>query len=178
MSGLSKIGLFFGEGDFDFALNIGELEQLQEIAARRCALLGFPMAEASLSSLADRLRAGRAFTTEVRDVLRLALVGGGMAKQDAHLLVARHLVPGALHECGLIASIPVGRALYGDPDEAEGDDQSDEDKGDDQAPGEPEGEAGSISSSPMDATDGAGSSGSAPPSAGRRPKRGRQVSPT
>jgi hypothetical protein len=114
MSRTSKVRRFFGDADHDFQLNIGELVELEEdlnagaglVRARLTPGLQLPFGEARVK--------------DIRTVLRLGLVGGGMPKERAWLMVERHVRGGDLGECALLAYVVVSAALVGSPEEALG----------------------------------------------------------
>lgn len=103
MSRSAKIRRFFGEARFDFALNIGECEELQEEfdcglvpLQRRCAEVG---------------------VREIRTVLRLGLVGGGLDKERAAMLIDRHVCPGDLATGSILAVELINAAIVAPEDE-------------------------------------------------------------
>lgn len=124
MSRSGRVSLFFFEGDFDFRLGIGELVALEEVRLARLkqqfAAVG--PAEASVGALHARLAAGLAMIDDIRHTLRLALIGGGMAREPAHDLVARHLIEGQLLECAKVAQAALAVALVGAPEDPAGGD--------------------------------------------------------
>ena len=106
MSRSALIRRFFGDADHDFALRIGEVEELQE--ALDCGLI--PTLE----------RVTNIDVGATKAVLRLGLVGGGLRKEDAHRLVERHVVPGYLVDVSGLAGAVVRAALIGAGDEPAG----------------------------------------------------------
>lgn len=160
MTASALVRLFFGEGDFDFRLPIGALQELEDVRAPRLAAFGFGPGEASCERILGRLHSGCALIAEVREVLRLGLVHGGMEKMAAHDLVARHLSEGSLLECARIAHAVLGAALVGAPDDVP-----------DFPPGEPTGEGETTApASPTDASAGPTTSAKARRPASRRAK--------
>lgn len=161
MSRTALISLFFGEGDFDFRMAIGHLEELEESRLAVLAGLGLPAGEASVQKIMERLGSGSALIGEIKAVLRLGLIGGGMEKQEASRLVNRHVDAGALQTCCMTAFSVLSVAWVGAA--------NDPPDGDREGPGagEREGEA-KRSSSPTARRGGASSTGSAPRSATRR----------
>jgi hypothetical protein len=118
----ARLTLFFFEGDFEFQLRIGELVQLEELRLQQLKRL-FPNvdpAEVSIGRLYERLAAGRAMIDDIRATLRLARIGAGAAKEEAHDLVERHLQAGELLECGRIALAVLGAAMVGSPEDPVG----------------------------------------------------------
>lgn len=97
----------FGDGQHRFRLGIGELEELQE------------KTDAGPVFLQRRIVSdGR--VADVRETIRLGLIGGGMAADAALKLVERYAVPGAWRECVLLAAGIVTAALDGVEDEPPG----------------------------------------------------------
>lgn len=153
MSGSGIVRLFLGEADFDFRLAIGELRQLEEGRSRVLAAQGHPPSEAGLEKIAGRLISSGWLVEEVREVLRLGLIGGGLDKERAARLVDQHVVPPDLVKCAATAYAVLAAALIGSPDDRLGGD----------APaGERGGEAGIQAASPTADSAGAGSSARAP----------------
>jgi hypothetical protein len=103
MSRSAKVRRFFGDGDHDFALRIGECEELEETFS------------AGLMPILSRVSEVR--TKEIREVLRLALIGGGMEKEPAARLVERHVEPAYLAECSVLASEVLSAVIAGAPEE-------------------------------------------------------------
>lgn len=103
MSRSAKVRAFFGDADQDFALLIGQCVELQELTG--CGL------GVSLG------RIEQFWVNDVKQVLRLGLIGGGMAKEQAYRLVERHVVSGELGVCADVAFKVVAAAIAGVPDE-------------------------------------------------------------
>lgn len=99
----AKVTLFFGEGEFEFALRIAQCVELQEIT------------DAGLMVTLDRLSSLR--IKDISHVLRLGLIGAGMQKDEAARLVHRHLVAGEIAACALVAAQVVQAAITGAGDE-------------------------------------------------------------
>jgi hypothetical protein len=151
MSRTSKVRHFFGDGEHDFQLNIGELVELEEdldagaglVRARLTPSISLPFGEVRVK--------------DIRSVLRLGLVGAGMPKERAWLMVDRHVRAGDLGECALLAYLVVSRALAGSEEEPAG---------------EPKGRGKRARSSPSRTAARAGQSSTRPaaPSASPRPR--------
>lgn len=149
MSRDAGIRLFLGEGEFDFALRIGELRLLEESRSRSLAAHGFSPGEACLERMLGRLIGGGWLIEEVREILRLGLVGGGMRKERAYDLVERHVAPPDLMACASTAYAVLAAALVGSPEDQPG--------GGDPS-GEPPGEATDTAPTSSPTDDGAGAS--------------------
>lgn len=88
MSADGSIELFFGDQEYRFRIGIGEFRELQEKVNKRRIDMGLnPVGPTTLANL---LRANDAWPDDARDVLRIGLVGGGMAPAEAHRLLVRH----------------------------------------------------------------------------------------
>jgi hypothetical protein len=72
------ISLEFGDGEHSFALPIGQLRELQDKTGRG------PLA------LLRKIQSGEWFVDDLREVIRLGLIGGGSKAPDANKLVARY----------------------------------------------------------------------------------------
>lgn len=88
MSADASVSLFFGDGEQRFRIAIGEFRELQEKVNGRRIEAGMPAI--GPTTLANLLRANDAWPDDVRDVLRIGLVGGGMKPAEAHRLLVRH----------------------------------------------------------------------------------------
>jgi hypothetical protein len=87
MSGDGGLELFWGDDNQRFRLAIGQFRELQEKVNLRRIRIGAPMV--GPMDLVRQLQANNAWPDDVRDVIRLGLVGGGMEPIAAHrLLVA------------------------------------------------------------------------------------------
>ena len=108
---------FFGEGYFDFKLGIGEADLLQD------------QFDCGLMEMLERIAMVR--TRDIKEVLRLGLIGGGMDKEAAFNLVERQVRPGYLAEAAKVAIAVIEAAVRGAPDEPLGESQG---EGDDPSP--------------------------------------------
>lgn len=82
MSGDGSITIFWGDGENKFRLGIGEFRELQERTNRRRSEMGLP--SIGPRTLGNEIRANDAWPDDVRDVLRIGLVGAGLTPADAH----------------------------------------------------------------------------------------------
>jgi Phage tail tube protein, GTA-gp10 len=105
--------------EFSFRLAIGEFRQLQDAINRPRAELGLP--PLGPTELFRSLVALNAWPHEVREVLRLGLIGGGMKGDRALVLIKRHVETDGHYQqsCEMAAAV-LGRALYGKPDDPVG----------------------------------------------------------
>lgn len=108
MSRDGSIDLTWGDGEHRFRLAIGQLRELQE----KC--------DAGPAEIASRLADGRWRINDVRETIRLGLLGGGMAPAEAHRLTVRYV-----DERPWLESVPAAQAvlmasLVGAPEEPVG----------------------------------------------------------
>jgi hypothetical protein len=107
MSRDASVTLAWGDGEHRFRLPIGQLRELQEKTQ-----LG-PLA------LLRRVLDGGWRLDDLRETIRLGLIGGGMAPVDALGLVARYVDGRPLTESVLPAYRVLQAVIYGTPDMAE-----------------------------------------------------------
>lgn len=88
MSADGSISLVWGDGEQTFRLAIGQFRELQEkVNGRRIALGGSMVGP---MSLLNQLRANDAWPDDIREVLRLGLIGGGMKPPEAHRMMVNY----------------------------------------------------------------------------------------
>lgn len=106
MARSAKITTVWGDGPHDFRLAIGELEELDE------------KTQSGPLALLTRLNDGTWHICDVRETLRIGLIGGGLPAAKAHALVKRYVddVPDWLTNA-TIASAVIMAALSGFDDE-------------------------------------------------------------
>ncbi|MGJ4888957.1 gene transfer agent family protein [Bradyrhizobium sp. HKCCYLRH3099] len=85
MSADGGISLFWGDDEHRFRLGIGQFRELQECVNLRRIKLGAPIV--GPMSLLNALRTSDAWPDDVRDIIRLGLVGGGAEPKEAHRLL-------------------------------------------------------------------------------------------
>ena len=95
----------FGAGIQTFQMTIAGLEELQEAC------------DAGPEELLDRVITGRWRVADIREPLRLGLIGGGMAATEALLTVNRYAAPGNLVSHKSLVIGVLGAAIAGAPDE-------------------------------------------------------------
>jgi len=137
MSRSGRIDLLWGDGEHTYRLAIKQLEELEE------------KTKSTPLEVFDRLNGRRWHVSDVYQVLRLGLIGGGMPVAEAAAFVTRHLDEWSLIESAGIALSVMVAALVGDPGDPVGKEEA--------------GEAPSASASPA-------STETAPRSASRRSK--------
>lgn len=97
--------VFVGEGHFDLHLRINELIALQEI------LNVGPFA------LSTRFAQGEWLVNDVKETIRLGLIGGGLSQREAFAIVERNVTAGYLMEYAMIAHQCILAAVMGVEDE-------------------------------------------------------------
>jgi Phage tail tube protein, GTA-gp10 len=103
----------------EFRLAIADCEQLQEVINRPRIAQGMP--PLGPSGLFRLMATGDAWPHEVREVLRLGLIGAGMKADRALVLIKRHVEPsGKFVGASAMACAVLGAALYGVPDDPVG----------------------------------------------------------
>ena len=96
------VNAFFGDADHRFTLNpVEHLRELQEKTG-----VG-PMA------LFRRLYSGNYDTDDIREIIRVGLVGGGLSASEAHKLVKRYIDAEPLNTHAGLALEIMGAALFG-----------------------------------------------------------------
>lgn len=82
MSADGSLSVFWGDGETRFKIAIGEFRELQEKVNGRRAAMGLP--GIGPQEFSNALRTNNAWPDDVRDVLRVGMVGGGMTPAAAH----------------------------------------------------------------------------------------------
>lgn len=115
MSRDGSIELDWGSDRHRFRLGIGELRELQEAINQPRAKIGAPLI--GPGTLWRALQTYDAWKDEVRAVIRLGLIGGGMKPVDALGLVRLYVDDRPLAESSVHAVAILGAALFGPADE-------------------------------------------------------------
>jgi len=105
MSADASVSFPWGDGDHEFRLPIKQLRQLQDLTG------------VGPKVLFDRLTDGTWMVDDVREVLRLGLIGGGMAPVDALQLINAYVDGEPLAPNVLPAQLIMTAALVGVPDD-------------------------------------------------------------
>ncbi|QEN86878.1 gene transfer agent family protein [Labrys sp. KNU-23] len=109
-----KTTFTWADGQYSFALPLGQLEELQEKAD--CGPL----------ALLERMRNGTWREADLRQTIRLGLIGGGLEPTAALRMVERYVYPARpLMEGLLPAQSILAAALWGVEDDQPGKDQAD-----------------------------------------------------
>jgi hypothetical protein len=74
--------VFWGAGETAFRIGIGEFRELQERINGRRGAFGLPAI--GPQTFANQIRTNDAWPDDVRDVLRIGLIGAGMKPAEAH----------------------------------------------------------------------------------------------
>ena len=115
MSRNGSVTLDWADGEHTFRLAIGQLRELQETINKPRVKLGAPFI--GPASLYNLLVARDAWMHEVREVMRLGLIGGGMKPVEAVDLVRTYVEERPLAESSVHAALVLGAALFGTPEE-------------------------------------------------------------
>ena len=97
----ARARLFFADREYEFGLQIGEVEELQE-------LTGY-----GPQALWKRAASGEWGAKDLVETIRLGLVGGGMEREKAWRLVDRHVKPGYFAYCAILAETILKLAIWG-----------------------------------------------------------------
>lgn len=122
MAKTGGLTIVWGDGEQVLRLGLGELEELDDKTGKGPELLF------------NELRGGSWHVTELRQILRLALIGGGKPAEDAFVFVQRYFVEGKLIMMRQLAMTVLSHALAV-PDETEVDEPPMGKPTGDQAPG-------------------------------------------
>ena len=108
MSADASVDLLFGNDRHTFRLGVGEWRELQrerKLGPRR---------------LYDRVTAGDWFVEDLHQIIRLGLIGGGMAEAEALRLTDTYFKVWPLADSEMIAKVVTGIGLFGNPDDPVG----------------------------------------------------------
>lgn len=109
MSISATIAFEWADGHYTFRLPIGQLRELQD----KCG--------AGPRVVFERLRTGTWLVDDIRETIRLGLIGGGQVKPiDARVLVERYVDPRPLSENVMAATSILLAAIVGVPDDQVG----------------------------------------------------------
>jgi len=103
MSGDGSVTKTWGDGEHVFRLRIGEIRELED------------KRDAGCFEIYRRLANGSCRFDDIRETLRLGLIGGGMQAPLALGLVAKYAGPTTFMENLLVAQAVITAALFGDP---------------------------------------------------------------
>lgn len=118
MSGDGSVTLEWAGAERKFRLALGQLRELQEDLNRWRAMIGAPLI--GPNSLLKLLQAGDAWPSDVRDIIRLGLIGGGESPAAVPGLLRRYVDERPLVESTQVAQAILLVALVGVPDDPVG----------------------------------------------------------
>lgn len=118
MSADGSVSITWADGEYRFRLAIGQLRELQESVNKWRVKVGLPAI--GPMSLARLFESGDAWPDDVREVIRLGLIGGGSTPMDALALVKRYVDDQPLVGPTLIARLVLLAALVGAQDDPVG----------------------------------------------------------
>lgn len=107
MSRLGQVTIEWADGEYAFALKIKQLIELQELC------------DAGPPYILTRLQSGVWRVNDVRETIRIGLIGGGMAPHEALKKVKRYVDEEPLAYNALVAQAIISDALYGAPEGSE-----------------------------------------------------------
>lgn len=106
MASHGSVKLVWGDGEQVFNIaKIGQALELQD----KC--------NAGVGTVLQRLLSGTFFVNDFREVIRLALIGGGKSPEEAFKLVKRYVDERPWKESVLVATAIVSAAVVGVPDD-------------------------------------------------------------
>ena len=108
----------FGDGEHTFRLAIGQWRELQETVNRRRLEIGQPVIGPGV--LVQILLTLNAWPDDIRDVIRLGLIGGGMKPDRALVLVKRHVENLPFFANSVLAGEIAQTAMFGPRDDPAG----------------------------------------------------------
>lgn len=112
MSSDGRITIFWGDGENQFRFAIGQFRELQERVNTRRQAMNAPLI--GPMSLLNLLRTNDAWPDDVRDILRIGLIGGGMSPQAAHQKLVQYFDRRPLLESNQTALAILLTGLVGD----------------------------------------------------------------
>jgi hypothetical protein len=110
----STLELEWGDGLHKFALPIGQLRELQD------------KLDSGPNRILQRLAGVDWKIDDIREVMRLGLIGGGMRPVEAHVLCGRYVDNRPYMESRLHAQAILMKALVGDPTDEVGKKEADQ----------------------------------------------------
>jgi hypothetical protein len=113
-----SVSLDFGDGEYSFRIAFGQWRELQESINKPRLEIGEPAI--GPMGLLRALLDGNAWPHDVREVIRLGLIGGGMKADRALVLVKRHIEARAYFQSMPTARTVLQAAMFGPPDDQVG----------------------------------------------------------
>lgn len=113
-----SVSLTFGDGEHLFRIAFGQWRELQESINKPRLEIGEP--PIGPMPLLRALLDGGAWPHDVREVIRLGLIGGGMKPDRALVLVKRYVEAGPYFAAVPVARTVLQAAMFGPPDDVAG----------------------------------------------------------
>lgn len=113
-----SVSLAFGGAEHTFRIAFGQWRELQEAINGPRLAVGEPVL--GPMSLLRAMLDGNAWPADVREVIRLGLIGGGMKPDRALVLVKRHVEAKPYFEQLPVARTVLQVAMFGPPDDLVG----------------------------------------------------------
>ena len=104
---LGQVTIEWADGEYVFVLKIKQLIELQELC------------DAGPPYILTRLQSGVWRVNDVRETIRIGLIGGGMPPNEALKKVARYVDEEPLAYNALVAQTVISAALFGAPEGSE-----------------------------------------------------------
>ena len=108
MSADGSVTLIWGDGEHRFRLGIGELRELEQKRG------------AGSEVIMNRIFDGSYFIDDVRETMRMALIGGGLDATRALAKIGKYVGHGQIAENRQIAGAVIFHGIYGDKDDRVG----------------------------------------------------------
>lgn len=124
MSGDASVTLPFADGEYRFTCRIGQLREIQESVNKWRVAIGAPMI--GPMTLLNSIRDNDAWPHDVREVLRISLIGGGKTPVEATVLLKRYFDERPPLENYSVAHLVLAAGFIGLPDDPVGKDQAGE----------------------------------------------------
>jgi Phage tail tube protein, GTA-gp10 len=113
-----SVTLQFGDGEYTFRIAFGQWRELQESVNKPRLEIGEPTI--GPMGLLRALLDGNAWPHDLREVLRLGLIGAGMKADRALVLVKRHVEGAPYFQVMPAARTVLQYAMFGPPDDQVG----------------------------------------------------------
>ena len=113
-----SVTLAWADGDYNFRLAYGQWAELQEAVNRPRIAIGAPAI--GPTDLLQLMARGNCWPHELREVIRLGLIGGGMKPDRALVLVKRHVETAGWAHNAAVAGTVLARSMMGPPDDPVG----------------------------------------------------------
>jgi hypothetical protein len=115
MSADGSVTVIWGDGENKFRFAIGQWRELQEKINGRRLAIGLP--SIGPMTLLATLRAHDAWPDDLRDILRIGLVGGGLPIKEVHQKLVNHFDNTPPYPHNLVCFVVLSASLMGPPDD-------------------------------------------------------------